>query len=398
MEPKLYEKRPGYWIIVYAMPGKPQRQVGLGGRGVEDEIDAEVERRIALKLFRQGLDPFPETVPWQQGLDEYLDAMAPPTNDEYTVADKKQRIGYVIRRITQQWPKLDKIGDLRQEHVDWYRDTRKKEASPVTVNKDLIYFAHAHKWWRRKGYASVNPFADFVWLPEPKKRLKEKHDLAHRKLIVQHAEPHFRPAIMYAYQCGCRLTEVERTTLGMIDLERRVVVYPKTKRGAVAEKSFHASAYLVSFFRDVILIRYIFGRIMGQPAQATDRVFLNARGWPINLKTLRTAYLRTAEDAGLVELDEARKVIVSGSVPKLRATRHTFGSAVLRNSKLSPQARRDAMDHSNFLQLDQYATADSPEMRAAFETMDVDSLLLGQPLDNPEADVVSFENYKQNKK
>ena len=189
------------------------------------------------------------------------------------------------------------------------RTSGRNKVSGATVNRDLNLASALFKWAIRMGYLDVNPVKTVE--PYSEKGRERVHWLTVPEIdiLLEAADPAFRPALLCLFDTGMRTTELMELRWPSVDLERGVVIVEPGTAKSGRERHIPLTTRLSAELRR-----------LGQLRKSTrGHVFCRPGGKPWSYDTLRRRLhwcLRDSEG-----LDPARAAKTT-----LHTTRHTFAS------------------------------------------------------------------------
>ena len=180
--------------------------------------------------------------------------------------------------------------------IENYKQKRRDEVKPATVNRELACMKHmfnlAIKWKK----ASTNPVTEVKFFKEKNKRLRFLSEEEIHKLI-ECSSPQLKPIIITAITTGMRLNEILSLQWKDIDFENNLITLDETKGGSSRKIPINDTLKEVLLsLKNKAMNEFVFQSSLGKP-----------------YKDLRTTFRTTLRKAGLEDVT-------------FHTLRHTFAS------------------------------------------------------------------------
>lgn len=211
-------------------------------------------------------------------LDRYIKEVTPTKRGG---AQEKYRLGVI---------KADKIAQLKimavtPVAVAGFRDRRLLKVKPITARHDIIALSsvleHARLEW---SYPITNPVRSIRKPPMGKGRDRRLHGDEYERLLTElqhYRSPWIAPLYEFSVETACRQGEALKLNWADVDLSRRFAVFRGTKNGE--DRVIPLSSKAISVLRSL-------------PRDLKGNVF------PVTLVTVRSAFERARQRAGVVDL------------------------------------------------------------------------------------------------
>ena len=223
------QKRGTKWFAQVCMQGvrksatfSTKAQAKAWGTQIESEILAGKHSEKPTKTLLEAIDRYAEEVS--------------PT---------KRGVRWELIRL-KAWKRLPfahyKLGDVSTPILAEWRDERLKTVQPSTVNREMnllsSVFEQARREWQ---WTALNPTRDVRRPPQPKHRERIFSETEIEKIIeslgfdsnesIETKQQIIATALLFALETAMRREEITGLEWSRVDLERRVIILPKTKNG-----------------------------------------------------------------------------------------------------------------------------------------------------------------------
>lgn len=209
-EPRLRKfKWSEHWYIVWAA-GRASRRLSTRTR---DKKEAE---RVLARFVAAQHEP-PDTFVINDLLDAYLDTL-------------KERRWYKNREYELR-PIREHFGLLHPRHVNsalvrmYIARRRRKGKADSTIDRGLRALRAALSWAFKVGWIDTRPYIDTPGGSPPRERWLTREEA--QKLKAACVEPHVKLFVLLALHTGARTRAILDLTWDRVDLERRLVMYPR---------------------------------------------------------------------------------------------------------------------------------------------------------------------------
>ncbi len=160
--------------------------------------------------------------------------------------------------------------------VEQYKQQRREEVSPATVNRELALVKHmftlAIKWKR----ASNNPVKEVKFFRERNQRLRFlSEEEIHR--LIESCEPNLKAIVITAITTGMRRSEIFGLKWQDVDLERKQIILDETKSGVSRKMPINdALNELLLNLKSRVSHEYVFLNRFGKPYKDVKTSFKTA--------------------------------------------------------------------------------------------------------------------------
>jgi len=267
---RIYEKRPGYFMIDYRIGGIRKRE--FGGRTWEEANYKLSKRQTEIYEGKINLEALNGKASFR-GFAEYYSR----NSETYKRSYRREKI--IIRHLT------DFFGSkpLRNITASDIEDYRQKRLGPVTmssVNRETIVLRHMFNTAIKLGKLIQNPMRDIKQYKIQEQSIRAVSRDEERKLLEASCE-HLRPIIITALNTGMRLGELLNLRWENIDLKRAVITVTQTKSNKV--RYIPINNHLKETLKCVKL--------------TNDRVFCDNNGRPMD--SIKTAFKNAIRRSGI---------------------------------------------------------------------------------------------------
>jgi integrase len=263
------EKRGAYWRAKIRRKGYPEQTHSFDTKASAEKWARDIERDMDRSLFVDRSETEKNTL--GDLIDRYLREVTPTKRSAESEALrlkalKRGPLGQI------------KMSALSSGHVAAFRDSRLREVSPASVNKELNHISHVIETARREWniQLSENPVR-FVRRPK-NARGRDRRLLGDEEARLMEAcndarNPYLARIVRLALETAMRQSEIVSLSWKHVDLNKRVAYLPMTKNGEA--RSIPLSTAAAEVLRS--LPRSINGAVFpGVTAEAVKRAFIRA--------------------------------------------------------------------------------------------------------------------------
>jgi integrase len=225
------------------------------------------------------------------------------------------------------------ISEITPRMINEYKTSRRKEgASPCSINRELALMKHAFTLAMQEWECiAENPVKRVSMEKEPPARDRWLDDEEEKNLLEKSPE-WLKRYIIFALDTGCRKNEIRFLTWENVSSHNTVVNIFGTKTGE--RRSIPLTQRVCSMLQAMQKGKKI-------RSIKKDFVFTHPEGQQVNLHTLRSAFERACENAGIDNF-------------RFHDLRHTFASRLAQKG-VDPYTIQRLMGHKSFSTTQRYA-------------------------------------------
>jgi integrase len=167
------------------------------------------------------------------------------------------------------------IRSISSFDIEKHKHERLKNVSKPTINRELDTIKNMFKKAVEWGYLKENP-ASTVQKYKLKERLYNIVSPDEERLILEHASPHLKMAIVIALNTGMRLKEILSLRWEDIDFQNRIIVIRETKNKTIRKVNINSllADYLERAMKEKEIDHVI--HYKGKPVDSIKRTFRHA--------------------------------------------------------------------------------------------------------------------------
>jgi integrase len=287
---RIYQRKAkGVWYLDYSFNGRRVRKkVGTSKKMAELALK-EIELQIAKGEFL--------------GVIELKKVVFDKLCREYLVYSKANKAKQSHRRDTTSINNLRKsfkgklISEISAYDLEQYKNIRKDEVEPATVNREISCIKHMFTKAIHWDYLRKNPLRSVKKFREPPGRVRYLKENEIAKLLYCCAE-HIKPVVITALNTGMRKGEILNLKWSDVDIVKRIITIRDSKNHESRHIPINDELYTV-------LLK------LPQNSNCDGHVFLGKHGEPI--RSIQNAWERTVKNAGITDF-------------RFHDLRHTFAS------------------------------------------------------------------------
>ena len=333
-------KKSTYYIDIYVNGKRRWKSLGTSDLTLAKKISRELKDSRAQDKF------FPEEkgnrITVSELLDMYLELHSKPNK-----TNPKQDVYYSMK--VREYIGNVKLGDLSPYMIEMYRARRRKDRRKNDPKKfvgetmiwhELVLLRHAYNLARNPwGWIKYSPF-DQMRLPNPTNQVVaylDKEQVVALFRVLRDPKLGFLwllPIVIFARETGARRQNVVDLLWSDVDLERRWLVFRKTKSGKPI-----GIPMTEAVFMELSKLKEARNRLASAPP--TDHVFLNENGLPYKPDYVGRKFKKACRLAGIENF-------------RFHDLRHDCGTS-LRKAEVPIADIQEWLGHSNIKMTMKYA-------------------------------------------
>lgn len=284
---RIYEKKPGYYMLDYYIDGKRKREyAGKTRRDAEYKLS---KRRTELYEGKLNIQALNGKTPFRDFAEDYL-----RKSKTYKRSYRREE---VIMKNLMNFFGGKPLGKITAVDIENYREGRLVSVKKSSVNRETIVLRHMLNTAIKLGKIIQNPMRDVKQYKIQEQSIRVFSRNEEEKLLGSSCE-HLKPIIIAAVNTGMRLGELLNLRWDNVDMNREVITVTQTKSNKVR----------------YIPINNVLKESLKCVKLTDDRVFCGNNGRPI--ASIKTAFKNALRRSGI-------------RYGRFHDLRHTFASRLI---------------------------------------------------------------------
>jgi len=327
---RIYQRK-SVWYIDYSLNGRRVRKkVGRSKKMAELALK-ETELRIAKGEFLGVAEP--KKLVFDKLCDEYL---------QFSKANKRpashRRDTISVMHLCVTFHERF-IASISTSDLEQYKNLRRKEVSPATVNRELSCIKHMFNKAIQWGYLTKNPFVNVRKFKEPPGRLRYLTDVE-IQILLNCCNGHTKDTVRMALNTGMRKGEILNLKWADVDMHNRVITVRESKNNETRNIPINDTLYT--------MLKEISTHKRGY------YVFANDNGKPYG--DIRTGFRKALKRAGIADF-------------RFHDLRHTFASKLVMNG-VDIRTVQTLMGHKDISMTMRYSHLSSAHLKEAVKKLE----------------------------